>query len=66
MIERLKWQIVFTNVGNPHALGQKPLTFSRQVISASLAIIVCIDEDTSSVQFDPVQNLQRTYHAWPC
>lgn len=24
-------QIVFTNVGNPHALGQKPLTFPRQV-----------------------------------
>jgi hypothetical protein len=25
-------QIIFTNVGNPHALGQKPLTFSRQVL----------------------------------
>jgi hypothetical protein len=25
------WQIIFTNVGNPHALGQKPLTFPRQV-----------------------------------
>jgi glutamate--glyoxylate aminotransferase len=24
-------EIVFTNVGNPHALGQKPLTFPRQV-----------------------------------
>lgn len=24
-------QIIFTNVGNPHALGQKPLTFPRQV-----------------------------------
>ena len=23
--------IIFTNVGNPHALGAKPLTFSRQV-----------------------------------
>jgi hypothetical protein len=24
-------KIIFTNVGNPHALGQKPLTFGRQV-----------------------------------
>lgn len=28
-------QIVFTNVGNPHALGQKPLTFPRQVSLSS-------------------------------
>ncbi|KAL6547376.1 Glutamate--glyoxylate aminotransferase 2 [Orobanche minor] len=26
-------KIIFTNVGNPHALGQKPLTFPRQVIA---------------------------------
>ncbi|KAJ7555406.1 hypothetical protein O6H91_05G036100 [Diphasiastrum complanatum] len=26
-------KIVFTNVGNPHALGQKPLTFPRQVMA---------------------------------
>jgi len=25
--------IVFTNIGNPHALGQKPLTWTRQVIA---------------------------------
>lgn len=24
-------EITFTNVGNPHALGQKPITFTRQV-----------------------------------
>lgn len=24
-------EIIFTNVGNPHALGAKPLTFTRQV-----------------------------------
>jgi glutamate--glyoxylate aminotransferase len=29
-------KIIFTNVGNPHALGQKPLTFPRQVKSLSL------------------------------
>ncbi|CAM6105648.1 unnamed protein product [Calypogeia fissa] len=26
-------KIIFTNVGNPHALGQKPLTFPRQVMA---------------------------------
>ncbi|CAI8587550.1 unnamed protein product [Vicia faba] len=26
-------KIIFTNVGNPHALGQKPLTFPRQVVA---------------------------------
>lgn len=26
-------EIIFTNVGNPHALGAKPLTFPRQVMS---------------------------------
>ncbi|KAL4280783.1 hypothetical protein GQ457_03G008340 [Hibiscus cannabinus] len=25
-------KIIFTNVGNPHALGQKPLTFPRQIL----------------------------------
>ena len=24
-------EIIFTNVGNPQALGQKPITFNRQV-----------------------------------
>ncbi|KZV58446.1 alanine aminotransferase [Dorcoceras hygrometricum] len=32
-------KIVFTNVGNPHALGQKPLTFPRQV---SDSLCVCV------------------------
>lgn len=31
-------QIIFTNVGNPHALGQKPLTFPRQVEHHSLSL----------------------------
>lgn len=31
--ERIKSgkEVIFTNVGNPHGLGQKPLTFLRQV-----------------------------------
>eukprot|EP01023_Acetabularia_acetabulum_P014025 TRINITY_DN16860_c0_g1_i1.p1 TRINITY_DN16860_c0_g1~~TRINITY_DN16860_c0_g1_i1.p1 ORF type:complete len:525 (+),score=117.07 TRINITY_DN16860_c0_g1_i1:159-1733(+) len=30
-------EITYTNVGNPHALGQKPLTFNRQVLSLCCA-----------------------------
>eukprot|EP00798_Chlamydomonas_sp_ICE-L_P005748 gene5748-6041_t len=30
-------EIIFTNVGNPHSLGGKPLTFTRQVISLCTA-----------------------------
>lgn len=26
-------EVIFTNIGNPHALGQKPITFPRQVLS---------------------------------
>ncbi|KAL6765842.1 alanine aminotransferase [Haematococcus lacustris] len=29
--------IIFTNVGNPHALGAKPLTFTRQVVALCTA-----------------------------
>jgi glutamate--glyoxylate aminotransferase len=35
--------IIFTNVGNPHALGAKPLTFTRQV-RMSCSLIDCIGE----------------------
>ncbi|KAL8161630.1 hypothetical protein V2J09_013119 [Rumex salicifolius] len=31
--EPISGDIIFTNVGNPHALGQKPLTFPRQVVA---------------------------------
>jgi glutamate--glyoxylate aminotransferase len=33
--ERIKAgkEVIFTNVGNPHGLGQKPLTFPRQVLA---------------------------------
>merc|ERR1719454_690150 len=26
-------EVIFTNVGNPHQLGEKPLTFPRQVVA---------------------------------
>ena len=30
-------EVIYTNVGNPHALGQVPLTFGRQVLSLMMA-----------------------------
>ena len=26
-------EVIYTNVGNPHAVGESPITFSRQVLS---------------------------------
>ncbi|KAI3934156.1 hypothetical protein MKW92_044754, partial [Papaver armeniacum] len=31
-VKKVQYAIIFTNVGNPHALGQKPLSFPRQAI----------------------------------
>ncbi|RZC72088.1 hypothetical protein C5167_035262 [Papaver somniferum] len=42
-------QIIFTNVGNPHALGQKPLSFPRQVIALCQAPFLL---DDPNVGFD--------------
>lgn len=38
--ERIKSgkEVIFTNVGNPHGLGQKPLTFLRQVSGEAKAL----------------------------
>lgn len=30
-------EVIYTNVGNPHALGQQPITFGRQVFSLMMA-----------------------------
>jgi len=30
-------EVIYTNVGNPHALGQSPLTFNRQVLALMMA-----------------------------
>ncbi|GBG68577.1 Glutamate: glyoxylate aminotransferase (GGT) [Chara braunii] len=38
-------EIIFTNVGNPHALGQKPLTFSRQVMALVQAPFLIEDQN---------------------
>jgi glutamate--glyoxylate aminotransferase len=38
-VERIKQgkEVIFTNVGNPHALGQQPITFGRQVLALLIA-----------------------------
>ena len=30
-------EVIYTNIGNPHALGQKPVTFTRQVLALLMA-----------------------------
>lgn len=45
-------EIIFTNVGNPHALGQQPLTFVRQVMALMQAPFV-MDDSNVGVLFPP-------------
>eukprot|EP00899_Mesostigma_viride_P028026 jgi/Mesvir1/8408/Mv12647-RA.2 len=40
-------EIIFTNVGNPHALGQKPITFFRQVLALVSAPFLLEDPNVS-------------------
>uniref|UniRef100_A0A0A0KTK6 Aminotransferase class I/classII large domain-containing protein n=1 Tax=Cucumis sativus TaxID=3659 RepID=A0A0A0KTK6_CUCSA len=42
-------KIIFTNVGNPHALGQKPLTFPRQVVALCQAPFLLEDPNVGLI-----------------
>lgn len=42
-------KIIFTNVGNPHALGQRPLTFPRQVVSLCQAPFLLDDPNVELI-----------------
>ncbi|KAK4371870.1 hypothetical protein RND71_007254 [Anisodus tanguticus] len=53
-------KIVFTNVGNPHALGQKPLTFPRQVIALCQAPFL-LDDPNVGLLF-PADAIERAKH----
>ncbi|KAJ8438531.1 hypothetical protein Cgig2_024620 [Carnegiea gigantea] len=53
-------KIIFTNVGNPHALGQKPLTFPRQVIALCQAPFL-LDDPNAGLMF-PVDAVARAKH----
>ncbi|KAF5945152.1 hypothetical protein HYC85_015380 [Camellia sinensis] len=53
-------KIIFTNVGNPHALGQKPLTFPRQVVALCQAPFL-LDDPNVGLVF-PVDAIARAKH----
>ncbi|GFP88003.1 glutamate--glyoxylate aminotransferase 2 [Phtheirospermum japonicum] len=53
-------KIIFTNVGNPHALGQKPLTFPRQVIALCQAPFL-LDDPNVGLVF-PTDAIARAKH----
>ncbi|XP_023545560.1 glutamate--glyoxylate aminotransferase 2-like [Cucurbita pepo subsp. pepo] len=53
-------KIIFTNVGNPHALGQKPLTFPRQVIALCQAPFLL--DDPNVEQLFPPDAIARAKH----
>lgn len=53
-------KIIFTNVGNPHALGQKPLTFPRQVMALCQAPFL-MDNPNVELMF-PADAIARAKH----
>ncbi|KAK6160215.1 hypothetical protein DH2020_003596 [Rehmannia glutinosa] len=53
-------KIIFTNVGNPHALGQKPLTFPRQVVALCQAPFM-LDDPNVGLVF-PADAIARAKH----
>lgn len=53
-------KIIFTNVGNPHALGQKPLTFPRQVVALCQAPFL-LDDPNVELVF-PADAIARAKH----
>ncbi|KAK8627432.1 hypothetical protein V6N13_135043 [Hibiscus sabdariffa] len=53
-------KIIFTNVGNPHALGQKPLTFPRQVVALCQAPFL-LDDPNVRLLF-PTDAIARAEH----
>lgn len=42
-------EVIYTNVGNPQALGQKPLTFPRQVLSLLMAPFIMNDPNVTKI-----------------
>ncbi|KAK4263142.1 hypothetical protein QN277_028602 [Acacia crassicarpa] len=53
-------KIIFTNVGNPHALGQRPLTFPRQVVALCQAPFLL--EDPNVGLLFPADAIARAKH----
>lgn len=42
-------EVIYTNIGNPHSLGQKPITFTRQVLALVVNPGMMNDPSTSSL-----------------
>lgn len=45
-------EVIYTNIGNPHSLGQKPVTFSRQVLALVMAPFL-LDHPQVNSMFPP-------------
>lgn len=50
-------EVIYTNVGNPHAVGQKPLTFGRQVMALLMAPFLF--EDPEALKLFPPDAVAR-------
>ena len=50
-------EVIYTNVGNPHALGQTPLTFPRQVLSLMMSPFLL--KDPRALQLFPSDVIER-------
>jgi len=62
-VERTKQnkEVIYTNVGNPHALGQKPITFGRQVLALMMAPFLMDDPNIGSMFPPDVIARAKTY-----
>jgi glutamate--glyoxylate aminotransferase len=62
-VERMKQgkEVIYTNVGNPQALGQVPLTFSRQVMSLLMAPFLLDDPKVRSAFPSDAISRAKTY-----
>ncbi|KAG6764718.1 hypothetical protein POTOM_032201 [Populus tomentosa] len=60
LLVSVAYTIIFTNVGNPHALGQKPLTFPRQVVALSQAPFLLDDPNVGL--FFPADAIAKAKH----
>lgn len=52
-------EIIYTNVGNPQQLGQKPITFNRQVLSLVMSPFLLDDPKTAAAFPKDVQQRAR-------
>lgn len=53
-------EIILTNVGNPQALGQKPITFARQVVALCQAPFLMDDPNVGALF--PADAIARAKH----